>query len=543
MRGERFILASILTAIGLVLAYHPDQPIVENYVGRQIPTAMVARNLERGSDFLRPTLDTAPFPNLFLVEPPIYAQAVAGVAAGVGFVWSWGSAEPLGFVWELSGRLTSALLTVAGAWAFYGLVRRREGPAVALIALASFGLMPVTLRYGRAFQPDAAMLGFVLLGLRGWDEYEAGGSPRWGWLGFVALAMGLAIKITAAWALIPFFLLVNRLRLPVRLALAGLMLVPAVAWYVHAWQLLRPDSAVDGGSLASWDNALIWLQSLSPAGWLRLATWEAIGRNALRRAFTPLGLDLAVFAFWFVRARVVGDRLWLGWGVGCVLAIAALGAKWHHEYYWLVLAPLVAVGVARGLGAIARFEPGGRIAAAGLGSFGILLCGAQAASTWRTPPEWAAIRELGAEIAAQVPPKSPFIAPEAVLFYADRPGYRLEFGPEAVRRATGEWGRPILLDRAADPMALVDFYDDQFRLSQNCERRRWFVADVGQVDRDDRRAAWRAALRVRPETRIVVDRPELILAEIGLGRRPDLARPATLPARSSAAVAPVSLTP
>ena len=32
----------------LIRALHPGQPIVENYVGRQVPTAMVARNLERG---------------------------------------------------------------------------------------------------------------------------------------------------------------------------------------------------------------------------------------------------------------------------------------------------------------------------------------------------------------------------------------------------------------------------------------------------------------------------------------------------------------
>ena len=52
-----------------------DQPIVENYVGRQVPTATVAAQLERGSGFLRPLLDTALFPNYFLVEPPVYELA------------------------------------------------------------------------------------------------------------------------------------------------------------------------------------------------------------------------------------------------------------------------------------------------------------------------------------------------------------------------------------------------------------------------------------------------------------------------------------
>jgi hypothetical protein len=74
--------AALLGLLGLTFALRAiatDQPIVENYVGRQVPTAMVARNLERGSGFFRPQVETAPYPNLFLVEPPIYAAAVVGL--------------------------------------------------------------------------------------------------------------------------------------------------------------------------------------------------------------------------------------------------------------------------------------------------------------------------------------------------------------------------------------------------------------------------------------------------------------------------------
>src|SRR3954467_7539076 len=84
---EAIALAGLLVRTFAVRAIHPGQPIVENYVGRQVPTAMVARNLERGSGFLRPKLDTGPFPNLFLVEPPIYAQVVVWVRSALGFDW------------------------------------------------------------------------------------------------------------------------------------------------------------------------------------------------------------------------------------------------------------------------------------------------------------------------------------------------------------------------------------------------------------------------------------------------------------------------
>ncbi len=75
-RNEEWTLLILLLIVLLIRAVNASQPIVENYVGRQVPTAMVARNLERGSGLLWPQLDTAPFPNYFVVEPPLYELAV-----------------------------------------------------------------------------------------------------------------------------------------------------------------------------------------------------------------------------------------------------------------------------------------------------------------------------------------------------------------------------------------------------------------------------------------------------------------------------------
>src|SRR5258708_3230127 len=80
----RSSLSLLLLATFVIRALYAGQPIVENYVGRQIPTAMVARNLDRGSGFLRPTLDTAPFPNYFVVEPPIYESGVVALKRATG---------------------------------------------------------------------------------------------------------------------------------------------------------------------------------------------------------------------------------------------------------------------------------------------------------------------------------------------------------------------------------------------------------------------------------------------------------------------------
>ena len=381
MRGERAYLGLILAALWGTLLFRADQPIVENYVGRQIPTAMVARNLDIGSGFLHPMLDSAPFPNQFLVEPPIYAALVVGVKRAIGFVWEDLGGTWVPSIWEIAGRSTSATMIALGAWSLYGLVRRREGPTVALAAVASFGMMPVTLRYGRAFQPDATMLGFALLGMRAWDQFEADGRARWGVAGALMLAAALALKITAGWILIPYLLLVQRLRLGLRFAVGVAMLAPALAWYAYASREL-------GVAPASAENAATWLHALGPAGWVRFATWEAIGRNVVVRAFTPVGFVLALAGWALVRPRSGGDRFWGGWAVGSGLAVVALAAKWHHGYYWLVVAPPAAAGVARSLVVLGRAGAGRRCLAIGLGFVLLGLGGYQAASTWRTPPEW-----------------------------------------------------------------------------------------------------------------------------------------------------------
>ncbi len=89
------------------------------------------------------------------------------------------------------------------------------------------------IRYGRAFQPDALMLGCILAGLRGWDEFEEQGNWRWAVFGGFVLATGLALKITTSWVLIPFVLIVRRWPIAWRLAASAAMLVPALAWYVY----------------------------------------------------------------------------------------------------------------------------------------------------------------------------------------------------------------------------------------------------------------------------------------------------------------------
>jgi Dolichyl-phosphate-mannose-protein mannosyltransferase len=478
----RWVLALLLLATFLIRAVHAGQPIVENYVGRQVPTAMVARNLDRGSGFLWPQLDTAPFPNYFLVEPPIYESVVVVLKRATGLSLA------------VAGRIVSALASVLAALGLFVLARRREGALVALLAVAAFAVFPLTIRYGRAFQPDAAMMGAVVLGLACWDR--PGSSARWYWFGagWSLVALGFALKITAAFLLLPLFVVMPA-RSPRRAIAVCSTLLPALLWY--AWV----NHVVGGGegSHASADNRSIWLGLLGPGALLKWETLKFVGWFLLIRAFTPLGAVLALVGLASRSAsRGKSDALWLVWGLSALAAMACLAEKLHHEYYWLLLAPVAAVGIGRAVALLGQSHRGVAVVVAAVLC---VLCWIQVRSTWRTPPEWAGLMDAASAVATTVPADSWVVAPEALLFQADRRGCRMEWSDAATARAAGEWRAHDTVVRG--PLDLVAYYRRQGA--------RYF-ADLGGGEADLRRKDLHDAVRRR--YKVIVDRPDCLIADL-----------------------------
>lgn len=483
-------LALLLALTLAVRCLEPRQPLVENYVGRQVPTAMVARNLERGSGFLDPRLDVAPFPNRFLVEPPLYEAAVVGLREITGM--------PLG----AAGRIVSALGFAAAVWGTYRLVAARSGRAAALLAAGALAAFPVGVRYGRSFQPDALMLGTLTAGLACWDRHERLGGRSWLAAGVALVATGLALKVLAAFLLVPLVLVIargGRLRAS---ALAAATLVPAVLWYAHAASVL----AGAGGSKASSDNGAIWLHALDPTALLRRETLANVGWLFGVRGFTPLGPPLALAGLLWGGPEPDERRLWRVWGVAGLLTLAAVASKLHHEYYGLLVAPVVAAGVGLALRDLTPRGAVGRWGAIGAGT-GLLLMGfVLSRSTWRTPPEWASLGRAAAALQQSTRPTDWVAAPEALLFAADRRGCRIEYTEASARRAAREWAGTAGGDAAATvdgPTALVAFYREQGA--------RYF-ADVVPAEPGASRLALHDAVRRRYN--VLMDRDGVILADL-----------------------------
>lgn len=480
-RKRGWLLVPILAVSFVIRAVYPDQPIVENYVGRQVPTAMVARNLERGCGLFAPQLDTAPFPNYFVVEPPLYELGAVLLRRASGL--------PL----AAAGRTLSALASLLSGWGLFELVRRRQGDRVALWASSALGIFPLTIRYGRAFQPDALMLGTVLAGLACWDRFVTGKRSCWIAVGWCLLALGLALKVTSAALLVPLVVVIAPARRTRDILATCSTVLPVLFWYAWANFLVETGT----GSRAAADNRAIWLGLGGPTALWKGQTISWVVRFLLVRAFTPLGAGLALVGLFHSHSRDATWRIWRIWGLSVMATMALLAGKLHHEYYWLILAPVVAVGIGQTLDRLAARYPAG---AAALGAALVLVCWFGVRSTWRTPPEWSDLAAAARAVAQVVPREAWVASSEAMLYESDRRGCRMEWTEPAAQRAAGEWGGE---HHVRCPLDLLAFY----RL-----RGARFFADLGDGNAGHSRKVLHDAIRRR--YKVIVDSPEVVIADL-----------------------------
>jgi hypothetical protein len=284
-------------------------------------------------------------------------------------------------------------------------------------------------------------------------------------------------------------------------------LLPALCWYVWANHVVGAGA----GSRASADNRSIWLGLLGPWALLKWDTFRFVSWFLLVRAFTPVGAGLALVGLSYAARKrgesrklngagagpFEGDALWIVWGISALAAMACLAEKLHHEYYWLLLAPVAALGIGRAVATVGQSRRDGAFV---LAAMLLVLCGVQVRSTWQTPPEWAGLLGAAGAVATNVPADAWVVAPEALLFQADRRGCRMEWSDASAARAAGEWG---VGDDVHDPLELIEFY--------RRHGARYF-ADLGTCPADGRRKGLHEAVRRR--YKVIVDRPDVIIADL-----------------------------
>jgi len=468
-----------------------QQPIVENYIDRQVHTAMMARNIARGESLLYPQIDIGPFPAYYMLECPIYPAQAAAVSAITGLAL------------DVAGRLVSAVAMAIACLLLFDVVRRQENRAVAFLAAAVMALIPVTIRYGRAFQPDSMMIASLVAGVWAMDRWSERGKRSWLFVAATATNSALLLKVISAYVLLPLAYLawkrwgssgVRRWELWAALVIA---IVPPAAWYLHAWHVAAGAATV---STPFWQaHKWVSLERLSDLG-----TYRQLAYFIGLRVLTPIGICLAAGG---VLLRVRGQLgvneetpfevpvpllcsgesekmnrysspesdsriphpddtrlLFHVWLFSLAAYFPILVRKLDHEHYYLALAPVAAVFIARALAAIAaaplvkQCYVSGRTAAVGLG-IGLVACNALASrSTFRVPSEWRSVTAAAAAARELIPPDARVAAHSSVLFYADRRGFTVAYGPDEIEYLFETWGERT---NEPTPTALLEFYRRQ----------------------------------------------------------------------------------
>lgn len=366
-------------------------------IWRQSDTASIARNFwARDPSIFQPAIDWGGSgPGYVESEFQLYPFVTAGLyrLAGGEHVWL--------------GKLVALACTTGMLAAFWGLARRVVDQRVALIALGFVAFAPISLRYGTAFMPEAAVLAFyvwaLLLFVRWLEEDRTTllvGATA-------ATAVALLVKPTAVHLGMVFAILLLQAKgrpgfRDRRLWLAaGTALTPLVAWTLHARSLhLRYGNTF--GVISGGDRKFATLDTLVSTdfytGVTRTEVLWVLGLGAV--PFALLGLVVAVGRR--------GPAVLLAGAITVTLfyIVVAEYAKGPQGIQYHVYA-LPYAGLAVGLGAdrVLAEPPGGRrwLAAGALAAAVLFVVATTATYLRFFAAQNQVYTECGAAVRAQVP--------------------------------------------------------------------------------------------------------------------------------------------
>lgn len=445
--GGRWILgvASLALLWSVFAAFRLDAPLLEGAAGKQTHTAMVARNLYRGTAALtRPRVDDVGQPGYFIKEIPVLAALAAlsyDVSGGVRESWL---------------RMIGAAAWLLALLPFAGLARRDLGTNGGLAAGFWFIAAPMSVTYGPSAMTDPLAVAASVGALAATSRWRDRPGPARAICCAALVGASAALKPHTAFWLGPASLLLVFARDregrrapggPVALlgGVTSLAILAATAWYLHAASVHR-DYPVPGATVAQgWvDVALL----------ARPALYREVLRQSAWMVFTPVGLAIAGIGL--ARGGRLGlhEKAFAAWGLGVILQCFVFAPRMFDdlsrgtEYYQLALVPTAALFIARGALSIAswpRIRWVGGVTAAG--ALGLLLAGSarETALAVLPPAHYGALLSDCEQVQRLTAPTDTFVVfadrGGTVLYYCDRKGLVLTragdtLGTNAIQSAT-----------------------------------------------------------------------------------------------------------
>lgn len=346
------LLISIGFLACVVRVYHITYPIADWHSWRQVDTAAVARNFLRfGIDPLHPRYDD-----------------LSNIQSGKDNPMGWRMVEfpmyQVGGAWlkETFGRLSIevwlrilTILASAGTAVLLGsMVAQQIDPFTGLLAALLFAILPFNVYYGRTILPDPQMVWWSVLSL--W-LITRGKNMKWAILAAIAGALALLSKPMAAFLLVPIpYIIFKQSGISkqtfFKYILYGVIsLVPLLLW--RRWIVQFPEGIpvsawlLNGNGIRFKGAWFHWLFAVR-LGDLILGFWGLI----------PFGIGLAMAPSkkegWIFR--------WLGLGTLLYLIVFATGNV-QHDYYQILIVPVVAIYTAKGLASLFHTKISGVIVA------------------------------------------------------------------------------------------------------------------------------------------------------------------------------------
>ncbi len=329
--AEIILLLVILAAGFAVRIYDLKDPPLDFHATRQLRSAILSRAFfyQDAAD-----ADTAlvsqskSLAQLETYEPPIMEWLVSRVNLVVGQDVFW------------TGRIFSAFFWTLGGLFLYLIVRKLASGWSGMISLLIYFFLPMSVIMSRSFQPDPWMCCWVTV--FAWSSLRWTGDPSWGnsVLWGVIGALAILSKLFAIFFMAMMFLgaFLSMLRKPdlwksfLKSIVAGIIMVtPAFIYY-----LLQNR----GASASFWSTWVVSLSGLIGTGEF-YARWIAMIKG-IAGLILPV---LAVCGVLLMEAR--SFSIFAGWWVGVLIfGLIFPYQTITHEYYSLILIPLVAISAA-----------------------------------------------------------------------------------------------------------------------------------------------------------------------------------------------------
>ena len=320
-----FALTAVFALSVVLRLWHIDWPIADWHSWRQSDTASVARNfIKFGFDPLRPRCDDlSNIPSGLdnpmgwrMVEFPLYQLVSArlfAIFSGISIeIW-------LRLVTVFVSSLTGLMLGL-----MFGI------PAALLYAVLPYGIY-----YGRSILPDPFMVFWAVMAV-----YLLFRESRYGWVfSAICAAIALLVKPFAVFLLLPVIYLFLKRFSFIRLFVYSIIsLLPLFLW--RRWISQFPEGIA----------AFTWLFNSNgirfKGAWFHWLFAERLGNLILGYwGLIPFGLGVAKNKEWI-------SRLWLISALFYLIIVATGNVQ--HDYYQILLLPVIAVYTAKGFAYLLR---------------------------------------------------------------------------------------------------------------------------------------------------------------------------------------------